>query len=109
MRKISKTEFIRIMRESRSAFLCIWVAGNPPESVLLERANLATYEREVAEVNGLKIHFNDNSMLDLRNFEFEKRTCYDHGNGILEVRINATLSDGMPYLKHIYYVVKGKD
>lgn len=108
MKQISKAEFIRIMRESKSNFLCVYVAGAPSESELLERANLTNYEREVYEVNGLKVYFNDNSMLDLRNFEFEKRTCYDHGNGILEVRISSTLSDGMPYLKHIYYAVKAK-
>lgn len=110
-KEITKADFIRIMRESKSDFLCIYVAGAPSESELVERARLAYCGREVAEVRGLKIYFDDYdgpSLLDLSDTKFEKRTCYDHGNGILEVRINATLSDGMPYLKHIYYAVKAK-
>ena len=109
MREISKAEFIRIMRESKSSLIGIWVVGTPSDEWILERKALASYEREVAYVSGLDVVFNyDGSTLELGNTKHEKRTCYDHGNGILEVRISATLSDGMPYLKHIYYAVKAK-
>lgn len=109
MMKIRKAEFIRIMRESKSSLIGIWVAGTPSDEWILERKALASYEREVGYTNAREIVFDyDGSTCYLADSKHEKRTCYDHGNGILEVRINAILSGDMPYLKHIYYAIKGK-
>ena len=103
MRKISKTEFIRIMRAGNTAFLACFVGEELTLEELWHKRDRATHDREVMWDNGKEILFSDGSKCDLSNKAKEKRECFDLTCNIYEVRITSELSDGAIAVKHMYY------